>query len=139
MIQKHTWVISGVIITLFFEVLLSFPHYLPYISPVLGGVNNGPFLVSDSNVDWGQDLKAIRDYMQTHDLGQPYIDYSWAGAVSLDYWGLSRRPLERLASDKTGYLILSTAAIQNKAFNWLKDHPTFDRITPSVWVYKLDE
>ncbi len=34
----------------------AFPHYLAYFSPLVGGSARGHLWLSDSNLDWGQDL-----------------------------------------------------------------------------------
>lgn len=38
----------------------TYPNYLSYFNPAVGGPSNGYRLLTDSNVDWGQDL-AIRN------------------------------------------------------------------------------
>ena len=37
------------------------PHYLAYFSPLVGGPIAGRQLLGDSNLDWGQDLPALRE------------------------------------------------------------------------------
>jgi Dolichyl-phosphate-mannose-protein mannosyltransferase len=43
-----------------------FPHYLAYANELFGGPSRLPFYLSDSNIDWGQDLYRLPAYMQTH-------------------------------------------------------------------------
>lgn len=128
----------GVICTaLLLEAIVTYPHYLAYISPLVGGTHQGPYIVSDSNVDWGQDLKVIADYIQENNVQNPYIDYNWAGDEALRYYGITYRPLSEIKNNKTGYLIISSAALQSSDWSWLKRQKLVTRITPSVYLYSL--
>jgi 4-amino-4-deoxy-L-arabinose transferase-like glycosyltransferase len=42
--------------------LTTHPHYLAYFNLLGGGPENGWQILVDSNIDWGQDLIALRDY-----------------------------------------------------------------------------
>jgi Dolichyl-phosphate-mannose-protein mannosyltransferase len=48
----------------------AFPEYLSYVNEAFGGPKNGYKYLSDSNVDWGQSLKEIREYL-VHNPGMP--------------------------------------------------------------------
>lgn len=39
------------------------PHFLSYFNEVVGGAENGIHYLSDSNLDWGQDVSRLRDYL----------------------------------------------------------------------------
>lgn len=43
--------------------LRAFPHYLPYFNVLAGGSDRGIEWLDDSNVDWGQDLPALREWL----------------------------------------------------------------------------
>ena len=49
-----------------FESLLIFPHHLAYFNELAGGPRGGVNWLVDSNLDWGQDLKRLRNYVDTH-------------------------------------------------------------------------
>lgn len=42
------------------------PHYLCYFNELIGGPRNGPRYLADSNIDWGQDLLRLQDYVDRH-------------------------------------------------------------------------
>lgn len=46
--------------------LLSYPSYLSYFNAIAGGHKNGYLYVTDSNYDWGQDLKRVRDFVESY-------------------------------------------------------------------------
>ncbi|MBI4832626.1 MAG: tetratricopeptide repeat protein [Candidatus Lindowbacteria bacterium] len=48
--------------------LLAHPHHIAYFSELVGGPKNGYKWLSDSNLDWGQDLERARDYVRKSDV-----------------------------------------------------------------------
>ncbi|MBI5118319.1 tetratricopeptide repeat protein [Candidatus Poribacteria bacterium] len=44
--------------------LMVHPHHIAYFSAFVGGPENGYKWLSDSNLDWGQDLERARDYVR---------------------------------------------------------------------------
>ena len=59
--QKKTfgWLIFSLIFLTIFETAVSFPYYMSYFNEFAGGPKNGYHYVTDSNADWGQDLKKL--------------------------------------------------------------------------------
>lgn len=53
------------------------PHYIPYFNEIAGGPDNGYKHLVDSNLDWGQDLKLLK----------AYIDENGIKGIHLSYWG----------------------------------------------------
>lgn len=49
--------------------LLAHPHYLPYFNLAAGGPSAGIEWLDDSNVDWGQDLPLLAEWLEEHDVG----------------------------------------------------------------------
>lgn len=46
--------------------LSSAPHWLSYFNPTVGGSENGHRILCDSNIDWGQDLLALKSWLADH-------------------------------------------------------------------------
>ena len=53
------WIISILFLGLACETLSAFPNYIPFFNVAVGGWRGGLNLLSDSNIDWGQDLPAL--------------------------------------------------------------------------------
>ena len=51
----------------------TFPNYISFSNELWGGTNNTYKVLSDSNVDWGQNLKQIRAYIAAHHTGECWI------------------------------------------------------------------
>lgn len=52
-----------------------YPNYLAYFNVLAGGPSGGHRYLTDSNLDWGQDLKQLRRYMEEHDVEQVHLSY----------------------------------------------------------------
>ena len=51
--------------------LLVYPHSLSYFNESVGGPANGSEHLVDSNIDWGQDLFFLRDWLKAHPEARP--------------------------------------------------------------------
>lgn len=65
---------------------LIYPHFLSYFNELAGGAKHGYTILTDSNVDWGQDLKALAEYRRAHPEGTLYLSYF--GTASPQYYGV---------------------------------------------------
>jgi hypothetical protein len=51
------------------------PDYLAFFNALAGGPGNGPRYLVDSNIDWGQDLKKLKKWLDAHGIGTIRIMY----------------------------------------------------------------
>ena len=51
------------------------PHYLAYFNRLSGGPEQGWRLLSDSNIDWGQDLPALHDFLAQRTTERAVLAY----------------------------------------------------------------
>jgi hypothetical protein len=73
------------------ETAIAFPNYISFFNAVAGAGTNELNLLSDSNLDWGQDLPALADWQQGH-LGVPlYLAYF--GTAAPAHYGIEYRGL----------------------------------------------
>jgi 4-amino-4-deoxy-L-arabinose transferase-like glycosyltransferase len=59
--------------------LLIYPHTMSYFNELAGGPENGAAHLVDSNIDWGQDLLYLKDWLEQHPECRP---------LHLAYFGL---------------------------------------------------
>jgi hypothetical protein len=52
-----------------------YPDYIAYFNSLAGGSNEGIRYLSDSNLDWGQDLRALAVYLEEHNLPKIRLAY----------------------------------------------------------------
>jgi Dolichyl-phosphate-mannose-protein mannosyltransferase len=62
------------------------PHYLAYFNEIAGGPSHGYRHLVDSNLDWGQDLPALKAWMDARAVSR--IKLSYFGSADPGYYGI---------------------------------------------------
>jgi hypothetical protein len=68
------------------ELATVYPHCLAFFNRLVGGPANGHLVLLDSNLDWGQDLKPLKQWMDAHHVEQ--INLSYFGTADPAYYGI---------------------------------------------------
>jgi len=85
--------IFGVLLAWYvFGAVSIFPNDLAYFNEIAGGPANGAQHLTDSNLDWGQDLILLKRYMDEHDIKEMHLIYF--GSADPRYYGLKYKFLE---------------------------------------------
>jgi Dolichyl-phosphate-mannose-protein mannosyltransferase len=63
-----------------------YPDYLAFFNAAAGGPGRGPEYLVDSNIDWGQDVKKLRTWLEQHGTKRVRIDYF--GNAIVPYYGI---------------------------------------------------
>lgn len=138
------------ICALIFTTLTAFPHYISYFNILCGGSKNGYKYVTDSNADWGQDLKRLSSYLAEHqEIETIRINYFGGDDVTnrigekryIPWWD-SKRPVE------PGYYAISALFLQESiyrtdradddSYRWTQKLRPFAQIGTSILIYKVD-
>jgi Dolichyl-phosphate-mannose-protein mannosyltransferase len=70
----------------------AFPNYIPYANEAWGGPSVSYRLLTDSNADWNQGLRAVASYVKRNDIRQCWFaHYGWD--VSPSYYHIPCKPL----------------------------------------------
>ncbi len=78
--------------------LMAFPNYIPYANELWGGSSQTYKLLSDSNADWGQQLKSIKRYVDERGVKECWFEYFAAGVAEPGYYGIPCKPLPTLST-----------------------------------------
>ena len=73
--------------------LLAFPNYLAYSNEIMGGPRNTYKVLADSNVDWGQNLKLTKQYLDQHQIKDCWFAYFAFAIADPAYYGIPCKPL----------------------------------------------
>lgn len=92
------------------------PHHIAYFNAASGGSGSGIRYLSDSNLDWGQDLPALAAYLQRH----PHIN------TRLAYFG-NDNPYARIPENR----------IESIAPPWSQELAKGDRLIPEPGYYAI--
>ncbi|MEO8131963.1 MAG: hypothetical protein ABI822_33015, partial [Bryobacteraceae bacterium] len=82
--------------------LHAFPNYLAYSNELYGGPPRTYRVLSDSNVDWGQGLKQVRNYLVKNNVLDCWFAYSLP-LVDLNYYGIPCKPLPSGSGYRAGF------------------------------------
>jgi hypothetical protein len=148
--------ISGALLFTAGSVLRIAPHQLAYFNEFVGGPDHGYRYLSDSNLDWGQDLKGLKAYMVKEKLEIIYLSYF--GSASPSYYGIRYQyapgswlwdwppPREKISRQaRRDVLAISVYNLQDVAspddplFRWLWKNAPIAKIGYSIFVYDLTE
>src|SRR5688572_33242559 len=64
-----------------------YPHTLTFFNVLVGGPRHGSEYLTDSNVDWGQGLKALKAWMTRHEV--PRVNLAYFGSADPTYYGIT--------------------------------------------------
>ena len=134
--KKWRWVTFGFVILIVWylsSALLSFPNYIAYFNEFAGGSSGGYKILTDSNLDWGQDIFRIKDYVEKNKITDYYLVYGWDGDQYLQKNGLKYKTL--FSGEKVhGKVIISASSlVGDSGYSWLKEYPR-TQITPGVFM-----
>jgi len=86
--RRWMYVIGVLILFQMVTSLRAFPTYIPYVNEAWGGPKNAWWLLSDSNSDWAQQLKATKQYLDARGVKDCWFVYFGAGVIDTDYYGV---------------------------------------------------
>lgn len=132
------------------SVLLVYPALLAYFNEAVGGPDGGANYVVDSNLDWGQDLGRLRQFVDAHQIQTIAVDYF--GTSSLRYeLGEKGIPWRSALGPYQGWLAVSANTLitaqgrwdpalghpAEDAYAWLRGKEPVAKIGHSIYVYDL--
>lgn len=133
--------------------LLHTPYFLAYFNETVGGPAHGYRYVTDSNVDWGQGLRALRDYVRQEGVGGFYLSYFGTAdpaAYSLNHVAVGpvTMPAFRdadldLRKERKALLVVSATNYQSTYyrgadnFDWLRNRTPIAVLAHSLLVFDI--
>jgi 4-amino-4-deoxy-L-arabinose transferase-like glycosyltransferase len=148
------FLIAGLIIWQAVSVVSVFPHFLAYSNELTGGPSQTYLYTVDSNLDWGQDLKRLKEWADKKGIKKIYVDYFGGSDVKyylgnkFSPWWSARNPKEL---PKGSYLAVSATFLQGGRgepapgfnqptgyYNWLYQYKPIAKIGYSIFVYHIN-
>jgi hypothetical protein len=115
------------------------PDYLSYFNVYVPSMRSYE-LLSDSNLDWGQGLLALRKYQRSHPDEQ--ISLAYFGSVDPRIYGIQARTLHE-GERVTGTVVISASNLsgqflQNPAgYHWVLLYPLKTVLNHSLYVFDV--
>jgi hypothetical protein len=127
-----------------------YPHYLAYFNEYIGGPSNGYKYLVDSNLDWGQDLRGLKGYMERRGIEE--VKLAYFGTADPEYYGISYEPIsdQDLAALREGRFARGVFAISatflqglylpgdRDRYQWFRERTPTVQIGYSILVYEVD-
>ena len=137
-----------------FGVINIYPHFLTYFNESVGGPSQGYMYATDSNLDWGQDLKRLAQFVEDNNINKIYIDYFGGDDIRYrfgdkyeSWWG-DRNPNNL---PKNSWLAVSASFLQGGRgvtvhgfeantdyYRWLDKYEPITVIGDSIFVYYIN-
>lgn len=136
--------------------LSTHPHHLAYFNESVGGPANGHHYMVDSNLDWGQDLKGLKRYMDERDIDS--VKLSYFGTVDPRLYDLRYEwlpsfilpnpdPQQQVVLPADGLIAISATNLVGvymdqyghgrDIFAWLRRHQPIAHIGHSILIYDI--
>jgi 4-amino-4-deoxy-L-arabinose transferase-like glycosyltransferase len=113
--------------------------YIAYFNELVGGPANGQSYLVDSNFDWGQNGKLLKEWVETNHVAQIYLDYFGTG-MAIEHLHIPNQRVKAAAARKLthGYLVVSASYLVSPDYDWLRaSHKPVARIGNTLFVYSL--
>lgn len=91
--RKWAYAVVGLLIVHATSSLMTFPHHIAYSNELWGGPANTYKLLSDSNADWGEQLKETKKYLDERGVKDCWFIYFAEGVAEPAYYGIPCKPL----------------------------------------------
>jgi hypothetical protein len=131
------------------------PHQMAYFNELIGGPDHGERYLADTNIDWGQDLKGLKEYMDRENVSMVYLSYF--GTAPPEEYGIRYQEMpsfgavdwpahriDRLPPDARQLLAISVTNLQGAylgepgPYEFFYRHRTpLAKIGYSIWIYDL--
>ena len=153
-VVANAGLICVVLVATAWSSLRSTPHQLAYFNETIGGPAQGHRYLGDSNLDWGQDLIPLKQFVDRE--GIPIIYLSYAGTAPpakyglryqfLPGWGhLEDPPDDKVPANAPRHLLaISVSNLQGtylkgdkRLYHFLFDRRPLATLGHAIWVYDL--
>lgn len=134
------------------------PHYLSYFNQTIGGPKNGAMWLLDSNIDWGQDLIRLQQWMTINEVDS--VKLAWFGTAVPEAYGVPNQPLPgfprsayysqwsnppfHVSHPEPGIYAISVSNLyelplpNSGVYRWFRQRQPTDQIGYSIWIYEVD-
>ncbi len=140
------YLLAAILITQGAESAASYPGHLAFFNTISGGPARGHRYLLDSNLDWGQDLKRLKRYLDR--TGTRTVCLYYFGTSPAAYYGIQERNLPTTTETADREKVDCIAAISltplndlylppGYDFSWLRNLSPIAKAGESIWIYDL--
>jgi hypothetical protein len=109
------------------------PDFIPYFNEAAAA--HADYLLSDSDLDWGQDLKRVVPVLRGLGANRIFIDYN--GTEDLNRVGLPPWKKLRSRDRPSGWIVISEWHLKRDGYGWLERYEPVAKAGDSIYIYHL--
>jgi hypothetical protein len=128
--------------------LAAFPYSLSYFNELAGGPSRGIYWLDDSNLDWGQDLKGVKQVMSKMGIDTVTL-YPFNAYDNPEYYGI---PMRRPSNQEWARMVTSpnppppgvyvvsghwVAIMHGLGIDWVKKYPVIAHLGYSIYFFRI--
>lgn len=91
--RKWTYAVGVLLLVHIVSSVLAYPNYIAYGNELWGGPAQTHKYLTDSNADWAQQLKSVKQYLDARGVKECWFVYFAAGVAEPSYYGIPCKPL----------------------------------------------
>ena len=96
--RKWIYVVGVLLLVHAASSVRAFPTYIPYANELWGGPSQTHKYLTDSNSDWGQQLKSVKQYLDQRGVKECWFLYFAEGVAEPHYYGIPCKPLPTIST-----------------------------------------
>ncbi len=96
--RKWTYAVAVFLLVHAGSSVIAFPNYIPYANELWGGPSQTHKYLTDSNSDWGQQLKSVKRYLDQRGTQECWFLYFAEGVAEPSYYGIPCKPLPTIST-----------------------------------------
>ncbi len=125
----------------------AYPNYIAYANELWGGPSQTNKYLTDSNSDWGQQLKSVKQYLDQRGVKECWFLYFAEGVAEPSYYGIPCKPLPTISTlwlnipidvptSITGPVLISASNLSGVEFGpgSLDPYGQFKRLQPTAVI-----
>jgi Dolichyl-phosphate-mannose-protein mannosyltransferase len=145
--RRWAWMVAVVMAFGVVSSLRVFPTYIAYSNELWGGPANTYKYLSDSNVDWGQQLKSVKAYLDQRHAKNCWFAYFGEVVIDPHYYGIPCKPLTTISTvwlqpsidvpaSIDGPVLISAGVLSGYEFGpgSLNPYDQFQRLSPTAVI-----
>lgn len=111
--RSRAWglVVAALLVLQAASSIRSFPAYIAYSNELAGGPSKTYRYLTDSNSDWGQQLRSLKTYLDARGVSECWFAYFAQGVADTSHYGIPCKPLPTADSLWIGERIQAPPAI----------------------------
>ncbi|MBU1128605.1 MAG: glycosyltransferase family 39 protein [Candidatus Omnitrophica bacterium] len=124
---------AAIILWMLAAQLFIWPDYLSYFNELCGGPSKGYRYLRDSNLDWGQDLPALKSFMAANNIDSVKLDYF--GEADPAYYGIGYQGISEAEQETPAFAVYAISANHLDNYRWAAGAKPDAYAGGSIYIY----